>query len=127
MPMLSRPLHLLAGCFLAGLGLHASGGTGAYRLDWPHPGEVLTYRACGCADACWVAEVRHRRTQALQARLRCDCETLFYEQPSAPARTGTLGSCEPIHRNGRKPEAIRERLEQFLHPGAGGPPGATRP
>ncbi len=104
----------LACCLAAGMAAHA-GGTGAYALDWPHAGEALTYRSCGCADACWVAEVRHRRTKALKARLRCDCETLHYQQASAGPRESVVGACEPINGSGRKPEAVRERLELLLH------------
>ncbi|GKS83410.1 hypothetical protein AVMA1855_04680 [Acidovorax sp. SUPP1855] len=108
--------YLLAACWLtAGMAAHA-GATGAYALDWPHAGEALTYRSCGCADACWVAEVRDRRTKALKARLRCDCETLHYQQASAGPRESAVGACEPINGSERKPEALRERLELLLHP-----------
>lgn len=34
---------------------------GSYKLNWDVPGEELIYRSCGCADACWVAEVRSVR------------------------------------------------------------------
>ncbi|WCM91866.1 hypothetical protein M5C99_15965 [Acidovorax sp. NCPPB 2350] len=109
--------RIFAGCLLLGVGLaaHASGGAATYPLDWPHVGEVLTYRACGCADACWVAEVRLLRTKALKARLRCDCETLRYQQSSAGSEEKALGGCEPINGSERKSDAIRERLEQLLH------------
>ncbi|GKT01120.1 hypothetical protein AVKW3434_17045 [Acidovorax sp. SUPP3434] len=108
--------HVGVACALtAGMVAHA-GGTGAYALDWPHAGEALTYRSCGCADACWVAEVRDRRTKALKARLRCDCETLHYQQASAGPRESVVGACEPINGSERKPEALRERLELLLNP-----------
>ncbi|GKT22667.1 hypothetical protein [Acidovorax sp. SUPP3334] len=111
----------LVACFVSTAAItHAAGG-GAYRLDWPHPGEVLSYRSCGCADACWVAEVRHQRTKALNARLRCDCETLHFAQSANPSKETVLGSCEAIRRDGSKPQAIRQTLEQLLHPAAGGP------
>lgn len=105
-------------CLVVGMAAHA-GGTGAYALDWPHAGEALAYRSCGCADACWVAEVRHPRTKALKARLRCDCETLHYQQSAAGRHESALGSCDPINASERKSEAIKERLEQLLHPAAG--------
>lgn len=61
-----------------------------YDLPWPTPGQSLRYQSCGCADACWTAELRDPRAQRPLARLRCDCETLFStvgqaaEQQAAP-------------------------------------------
>lgn len=106
----------LVACAVSTAAVAHAGGTGIYRLDWrPHAGEVLSYRSCGCADACWVAEVRDQRTSALKARLRCDCESLHYARSSNPYKEKALDSCETINRSGRKPEAIREKLEQLLH------------
>ncbi|AVS76326.1 hypothetical protein I4I83_00805 [Acidovorax cattleyae] len=94
--------------------------TAPYPLDWPHARETLLYRSCGCADACWVAEVRDARTRALKARLRCGCETLHY-QPAPRAPEATLpGGCGPINGSSDKPAAIRERLEQLRS--SSGPP-----
>ena len=52
-----------------------------YALAWPDAHEVLRYRSCGCGDACWVAELRVRKTQRIKARLRCDCERLHLTSP----------------------------------------------
>ncbi|MDR6153351.1 hypothetical protein QF021_001440 [Acidovorax delafieldii] len=99
---------------LAGQGAGAAGGTGAYPLDWGRAGETLQYRSCGCADRCWVAEVKHQRSRKTLATLRCDCERLF-------ARVGTSGpeverspTCSAIDDGDNKPRAIREALEQML-------------
>ena len=64
------PVCALLGAAFAS-GVHAAGGTGSYELPWRTRGEVLEYRSCGCADSCWVAEVRDTRTKALKGRLRC--------------------------------------------------------
>ncbi len=83
-------------------------------LDWSRSDEVLTYRTCGCADACWVAEVTDRRTHILKARLRCDCETLLAYRPLAePART-VEGRCEAVNASGDKFGALRARLQGLL-------------
>lgn len=103
-------------CFVSTAAMAHAGGAGIYRLDWPYRGEVLNYRSCGCADACWVAEVRIQRTKALKARLRCDCESLRYARSPSLSKETALGNCETINRSGSKPEAIREKLEQILHP-----------
>jgi len=109
---------ILSACFVATDVTAYAGGSGTSSLDWPHAGEVLDYRSCGCADACWMAEVRHQRTKALKARLRCDCETLHYSRFANPSVETDFGSCEAINRSERKPEAIREKLEELLRPPA---------
>jgi len=93
----------------------SAGGTGSTALPWKHPGETLVYRSCGCADACWVAEVRDRRTSAVKARLRCDCEVLHFERPAEAAPPVTLGSCETLNRSDRKADAIGAALDALLH------------
>ncbi|KRB83256.1 hypothetical protein ASE26_12295 [Duganella sp. Root198D2] len=56
--------------------VQAAGQHRQYNLDWPRAGEVLTYQSCGCADSCWTAELR--KGKKLKARLRCDCEKLYF-------------------------------------------------
>jgi len=96
---------------LLGLGLHlplslASGGTPESTLPWPKKNEVLAYHSCGCADACWVAEVRQRSSKAVRARLRCDCETLHYWS-AAGAREEVIGAtCAAINDQPGKFELI---------------------
>ena len=92
----------------------SAGGTVATALPWRHPGETLVYRSCGCADACWVAEVRDRRTSAVKARLRCDCEVLHFERLAVAASPVTLGSCEALNGSERKADAIGEALDGLL-------------
>ncbi len=102
---------LLAAAFASGV--HAAGGTGSYELPWRTRGEVLEYRSCGCADSCWVAEVRDTRTKALKGRLRCDCERLFYMTgPRGPERVQAQ-SCE-LGEGADKPQAIGKTLERLL-------------
>ncbi|ARN19788.1 hypothetical protein A4W93_07605 [Piscinibacter gummiphilus] len=92
----------------------SAGGTGSTALAWKHPGETLVYRSCGCADACWVAEVRDRRTSAVKARLRCDCEVLHFERLAVAAPPVTLGSCEALNGSEHKADAIGEALDALL-------------
>lgn len=50
---------------------------GISRLNWESRHDILEYHSCGCADACWVAELRQKKTRRLKARLRCDCEKSY--------------------------------------------------
>lgn len=93
-------------------GAYASQGAGVYELPWHTRGEVLEYHACGCASSCWVAEVRNARTRALKARLRCDCERLFYMPgPRGPERVEAQ-SCELGSDD--KSQAIGKTLKRLL-------------
>ncbi|ADX45467.1 hypothetical protein Acav_1546 [Paracidovorax avenae ATCC 19860] len=111
----SRAVAVSAAALLFSMGWTtvAVAATAPYPLDWPHAGETLIYHSCGCADACWVAEVRDARTRALKARLRCGCETLHYQPASHASEAILPGGCEPINGSRDKPAAIRERLEQL--------------
>jgi hypothetical protein len=86
----------------------------AYPLDWARPGETLQYRSCGCADSCWVAEVRNRRTRQTLASLRCDCERLFSRVGARGPETERAPSCAAFEGTADKPAAIRKALEELL-------------
>jgi len=94
--------------------MHAIAGTGEYNLDWRVDGEVLAYHTCGCADACWIAEVRHTTTNAIQSRLRCDCEKLYFSHPGLSNENIVSESCSSINENADKPDAIRQTIEYLL-------------
>lgn len=89
----------------------ASGGTGEYALPWAGEGEVLMYHSCGCADSCWVAEVRVRGTDEVRGRLSCDCQSLAYAPDARGPATSLHESCEPINESSRKAELIKQKLE----------------
>jgi hypothetical protein len=57
--------------------LCAVAGAYVYTLPWENKAEVLTYRNCGCADSCWIAELRKKKGDTLLVKLRCDCEKLL--------------------------------------------------
>lgn len=97
----------------AGMAL-AAGGAGSYRLDWGHPGEVLEYRSCGCADSCWVARVKHTRTHQTLAQLRCDCEQA-HAVVGAKGREQLYASSCHAFEGDDKPCAIRQALQELLH------------
>lgn len=107
---------------LAGAPAQAAGGTGSYPLDWHRKGETLQYRSCGCADSCWVAEVKNLRTHQTLATLRCDCTRLLARVPARPGKGVGPGtpeiekapSCAAVNESGNKPQAIREALEHLL-------------
>lgn len=94
----------------------ASGGTGEYDLDWPVRGERLAYHSCGCADDCWVAELR--RGRAVRARLRCDCEKLYFWRPGGGEQL--VGEECSATNHADKPSAIRQHLQRLLGAGKAG-------
>lgn len=109
--MLPLAVALLLSAFA--LGAQASGGKSTDRLPWKTPGEVLEYRACGCADSCWVAEVRNARSRALKGRLRCDCEQLHATLGARGKEQVYAPSCATVN-GSDKSEAIRETMERLL-------------
>lgn len=98
---------------IAAMPASASGGTGEYRLGWPVKGEILAYHSCGCADACWVAEVRDSRTKTMKSRLRCDCERLHFLRPGLVDEHVISNSCDDINNSDDKPAAIRRKLSDL--------------
>lgn len=92
----------------------AAGGTGEYELPWPHQGEVLMYHSCGCGDACWVAEVRERRSRKVLNRLGCDCSSLSYAAGGQRKRSRPLQeSCDEINDSSDKAGRIKSKIEQL--------------
>lgn len=103
------------GCLLF-LALAAAGGASAqsghqYKLDWSVPGEELIYRSCGCADSCWVAEVRSIRKKTVKAKLRCDCEKLYFSSASDAERV-VSESCDAFNEDG-KMDRIAPRIKEL--------------
>lgn len=92
--------------------LWAAGGT--YPLEWGRSVEVLEYRSCGCADSCWVAEVKNRRTRQTLATLRCDCERLFSRVGARGPEVQRAPHCAAFEGTADKPGAIRHALEELL-------------
>lgn len=60
----------------------AVSGHETYVLPWKNKSEQLTYHSCGCADSCWVAELRGSKTKRLKATLRSDCSKLLAIYPA---------------------------------------------
>lgn len=88
---------------------------GVYTLDWSTTSEQLTYRSCGCADSCWVAELRARKSKSLIARLRCDCSTLYIRFPANGAEREYADTCSAINDGPNKWSAISEEMERIVH------------
>lgn len=105
----------------------SAGGHETYHLKWPVPSEALSYHACGCADACWVAELRDKPKREVKATLRCDCEMLHF---SASGRSSvadiSLGTCAPLNESMQKFELIPSRLRLLTKVAALPKPGVTR-
>lgn len=77
-------------------------------------GETLSYHACGCADACWVAELHDKRSKSAKASLRCDCERLNFAAAGRHlAPDTTLGSCGAINDSSEKFELIPKKLQRL--------------
>lgn len=73
----SKELSLVLFFFIQPLIVFGSGGTEKSRLNWDTPSEYLEYHSCGCADSCWVAELKKKINKKVIRRLRCDCEKMF--------------------------------------------------
>lgn len=114
MLLVMRLMSVLLSIISWGSPAWASSNPGTYRLDWHVPGEELVYRSCGCADSCWGAEVRIRRSGIVKARLRCDCEVLHFSQPLAQDNEIALGSCSPTYDHEGKFGEITHELELRL-------------
>lgn len=100
---------------LAGSGqLWASGGTGEYTLNWPVRGELLAYHSNGCADACWVAEVRKKSTRQVRARLRCDGDGLYFSRQGKDKEQLLPEGCASYNDSNDKPGLISEKLQMLL-------------
>ena len=81
-----------------------------YTLNWPVKGEQLTYRSCGCADECWVAELRTGNRKRLKAKLRCDCSSLYVTYPADTAEQKRADSC-PMNDGPEKMSEISKAMK----------------
>lgn len=89
-----------------------------FELRWPHEGQTLIYGSDGCADECWYAEVRRKRSHRVLARLYCDGATLTLAR-SGNAEARVVGRCDDINEDGvrgikSKFDAIPEILERLM-------------
>jgi hypothetical protein len=87
----------------------AAGQHSKFQLDWNRNGEVLTYQSCGCADSCWIAELR--KGKKLKARLRCDCEKLYFAKGQEPEQLAS-DSCNEFNAVG-KMDLIPQRIKEL--------------
>lgn len=98
-------------------GAFASSGNPETKLAWPNKAEVLMYHSCGCADACWVAEVRDKKSRRVKQYLSCDCEVLHFGTTSKKAETSSE-SCTawsaPTAEMGSKDKLIENKMKKLL-------------
>ncbi|MGW8390199.1 hypothetical protein [Pseudoduganella sp. HUAS MS19] len=88
---------------------HAAGQHTKFELDWKRDGEVLTYQSCGCADSCWIAELR--KAKKIKARLRCDCEGLYFAK-GQEAEQLVSATCNEFNGDG-KMDLIPQRMKEL--------------
>lgn len=106
--MRSTQLFILSLLTLYGSFANASSDPQLYTLKWPAKGEKLTYRSCGCADACWIAELRTGNRKRLKAKLRCDCSGLYVIHPVNAAEQKRAESCPMNDAPGKMAEISKE-------------------
>ena len=92
----------------------ASSDPGTASLAWANTSEMLTYSSCGCADSCWVAELRERASKKLKASLRCDCATLCARYPANSGERELPGSCSAINEQNDKMAAIAQTMKRLV-------------
>jgi hypothetical protein len=83
-----------------------------YVLAWSNPKEVLTYRSCGCADACWTATVKVKKTGAVKATLKRNCDRLAYALGRRPLQA--LNMPLELFDSENKNQEIKQTLERVL-------------
>ncbi|TQF09485.1 hypothetical protein FJV41_44340 [Myxococcus llanfairpwllgwyngyllgogerychwyrndrobwllllantysiliogogogochensis] len=84
-----------------------------YTIPWEDKSQVLEYRSCGCADSCWVAELRAKKGRKLLARLRCDCEKLWVIPSGNSKEAEYRATCDGFDTE-RKLDLIAEELKKVL-------------
>lgn len=82
------------------------------KLKWAKKSEILEYHSCGCADSCWVAELKSKRTKKLKVRLRCDCEKLHVLSPKNKTETTYDIDCK-VFENDDKFKAITSEIKKI--------------
>lgn len=92
----------------------SSSNAGAYFLPWAIKSERLTYRSCGCADSCWIAELRERKSRRLKALLRCDCEDLHGVYPANYSERKLQKSCAEINSSSDKLAAVSQTMKKLV-------------
>lgn len=111
--MRSTQLFILSFLTLYGGFANASSDPQLYTLKWPVKGEQLTYRSCGCADGCWVAELRTGNRKRLKAKLQCDCSSLYVTYPMNEAEQKRAESC-PMNNGPDKMGKISEEMKAVV-------------
>lgn len=107
---------LLAITILLGAGqCAASFGNPADQPLWTGKQERIVYNTCGCADSCWIAELKDRQTRRTKAALRCDCQQLYFKR--AGQREHVIEDNCNVFENaaGNKEAIIRKTMGRLLH------------
>lgn len=103
--------------FLFANSAFASSYPATHSLAWQKKSEQLTYRSCGCADSCWVAELRERRSKRLKAVLRCDCSSLHAVYPANSSERELQKSCSEINDRSDKMDAVSQAMKRLVDTG----------
>ena len=93
---------------------YSAGQPNTYTLTWAEKSEQLTYRSCGCADGCWIAELRERKSKRLKASLRCDCSNLLGRYPAKSPERELQKSCSEINDREDKMDAISQAMKSLV-------------
>lgn len=92
--------YLLPSLIVLGMAPYALAESGkSQNLDWTNPTEKLVYYSCGCADSCWVADLRDTKTNASKIELRCDCEAMYLTVKGKD--TTYQGTCQDFEKEGK--------------------------
>ena len=93
----------------------ASSGNPADQPLWTGKKDHIVYNTCGCADSCWIAELRDRQTRRPKAALRCDCQQLYFKRAGQRERV-IEDNCEAFENaEGNKEAIIRKTMGRLLH------------
>lgn len=92
----------------------AVAGHETYVLPWKNKSEQLTYHSCGCADSCWVAELRESKTNRLKATLRSDCSRLLAIYPANSAERELSKRASEINEQADKMKIISSEMKNLV-------------
>jgi hypothetical protein len=109
-------LKILRAFLLISIGIdaYASSHPGLFTLTWANKSERLTYRSCGCADSCWVAKLRERKTLHIKAILSCNCENLYFIFPINSKEEALGKSCNKINDSSDKFKLISDEIKSII-------------
>lgn len=103
-------LKFLPPLLITGMAFTAYAESGQFQnLEWKNPNEELVYHTCGCADACWVADLIDKASNTPKIQLSCDCEKITLQIGSDPmTKTVYQKNCQAFEKEDKFSRIVDE-------------------